>query len=111
MTHGPARRPKWGIGSYPGGVGVAIVLILAAGVLAAVFTAASRAERRPRRPGRSIYRDPKSHLTIDGRAKVAYPSLEAAQRAARTQEQRGVSGLRPYACADPRCGKFHLGHG
>lgn len=90
---------------------VIVVLVVAAAVVVAVIGVAGRAEKRPRVGGRSIYREPHSHVNVDGRPKVAYPSLEAAQRAADAQGGRSGGGLRAYACGDPRCGAFHIGHG
>ncbi len=88
----------------------ALVLLAAIGLLAGVWRLARRAESRPRPKGRSIYRGAASHVTIDGRPKVAYPTRAAAEAAALSQSRRGGESLVPYRCGDPRCGRYHLGH-
>jgi hypothetical protein len=90
---------------------VLVVLVVAVVVVVAVLGAAGRAQRRPRLEGRSIYRGPRSHENVDGRAKVAYATLEDARRAALAQGARTGRPMTAYPCRDPRCGAFHIGHG
>lgn len=88
-----------------------IVLIVAVVVIVGVLGAAGRAGKRPRLEGRSIYREPRSHENVDGTPKVAYATLEDARRAASAQGSRTGGSMTAYACRDPRCGSFHIGHG
>ncbi len=90
---------------------VLVVLAVAVAVVVAVLGAAGRAGQRPRLEGRSIYREPRSHENVDGTAKVAYATLEDARRAAIAQGARTGRAMTAYACRDPRCGRFHIGHG
>jgi hypothetical protein len=90
---------------------VLVVLAVAVVLIVAVWGAAGRAGTRPRLEGRSIYREWRSHENVDGSAKVAYPTLEDARRAALAQSSRSGQRLSAYACRDPRCGGFHIGHG
>ncbi|HEV2427392.1 MAG TPA: hypothetical protein VGS61_04140 [Acidimicrobiales bacterium] len=90
---------------------VLIVLVVAVAVVAAVVGLATKAGKRPRLEGRSIFREAGSHVNVDGSAKVAYATLEEAQRAAQARTSQGRGSMRAYACRDPRCGGFHIGHG
>ncbi len=88
-----------------------VVLAAAVAVVALVLVASSRAERRPRLEGRPLRREPHSHLNIDGRPKMAFTTREAADAAAEAQSRREGRVLRAYACRDPRCHSYHIGHG
>ncbi len=41
---------------------------------------------------------------------MAYPTLEEARLAALAQGTRSGQAMTAYACRDPRCGRYHIGH-
>ncbi|NNN01488.1 MAG: hypothetical protein HKL86_06630 [Acidimicrobiaceae bacterium] len=84
------------------------ILLIAVGVIFAVFYFSGRYGGRKRIGTTSLRRRPHSHVTANGRAKIAYPSREDAQVQARKMEVRDGVQMGVYRC--DTCAKWHIGH-
>ena len=83
-----------------------VVLIIAVGAVAAVLNWSGRYGGR-HRGGTSLRRGPRSHTGARGRAKVGYPTREAALAQARRLSRDG-SSMGVYQC--DTCARWHVGH-
>ena len=82
------------------------VLLVAVAVLALVFYSSGRYGGR-HRGGTSLRRGPRTHISANGRAKVAYATREEALAQARRLGRDG-SSMNVYRC--DTCAHWHVGH-
>ena len=82
------------------------VLIVAVAAVALVFYWSGRYGGR-HRGGTSLKRGPRTHIGANGRAKVGYPTREAALAQAHRLSRDG-SAMSVYQC--DTCARWHVGH-